>query len=174
MGLEELVVEKRFSVEFLMAVAAFGALYLHYLFEAATVLFLYSLAEYFEAYIEDRARKTVEKLSRFMPDKATVISNGVEKTVNVKEIGPGMTMIVRPGERIALDGDVFQGDSSVDQSLVTGESIPAEKKQGDCVYAGTLNKSGVLKIVVTKGSEGTSGFKDRESGSRIQKKESLY
>lgn len=155
MGLKELVGEKRFSVEFLMAVAAFGALYLHYLFEAATVLFLYSLAEYFEAYIEDRARKTVEKLSRFMPDKATVISNGVEKTMNVKEIGPGMTMIVRPGERIALDGDVFEGGSSVDQSLVTGESIPAEKKQGDCVYAGTLNKSGVLKIVVTKGSEGT-------------------
>jgi len=68
-GLKELVVEKRFSVEFLMAVAALGALYLGFLFEAATVLFLYSLAEYFEGYIAYRARRTVEKLSRFMPDE---------------------------------------------------------------------------------------------------------
>jgi cation transport ATPase len=74
LGLKELFVERRFSVEFLMSVAAFGAVYLDFLFEAATVLFLYSLAEYFEGYIEDRARKTVEKLSRFMPDKATIIS----------------------------------------------------------------------------------------------------
>ena len=155
LGLKELFVERRFSVEFLMSVAAFGAVYLDFLFEAATVLFLYSLAEYFEGYIEDRARKTIEKLSRFMPDKATIISDGVEKTAEVKEIQPGMTMVVKPGERIALDGTVFEGDSSVDQSLVTGESSPLEKKAGDCVYAGTLNTSGVLKVVVTKGAEST-------------------
>jgi Cd2+/Zn2+-exporting ATPase len=155
LGLKELFAERRFSVEFLMSVAAFGAVYLDFLFEAATVLFLYSLAEYFEGYIEDRARKTIEKLSRFMPDKATIISDGVEKTAEVKEIQPGMTMVVKPGERIALDGTVFEGDSSVDQSLVTGESSPLEKKAGDCVYAGTLNTSGVLKVVVTKGAEST-------------------
>ena len=155
LGLKELFVERRFSVEFLMSVAAFGAVYLDFLFEAATVLFLYSLAEYFEGYIEDRARKTVEKLSRFMPDKATIISDGVEKTAEVKEIRPGVTMVVKPGERIALDGTVFEGDSSVDQSLVTGESSPLEKKAGDCVYAGTLNTSGVLKVIVTKGAEST-------------------
>ena len=155
LGLKELFVERRFSVEFLMSVAAFGAVYLDFLFEAATVLFLYSLAEYFEGYIEDRARKTVEKLSRFMPDKATIISDGAEKTAEVKEIRPGVTMVVKPGERIALDGTVFEGDSSVDQSLVTGESSPLEKKAGDCVYAGTLNTSGVLKVIVTKGAEST-------------------
>jgi Cd2+/Zn2+-exporting ATPase len=155
LGLKELFVKKRFSVEFLMSVAAFGAVYLDFLFEAATVLFLYSLAEYFEGYIEDRARKTVEKLSRFMPDKATIISGGVEKTAEVKEIRPGMTMVVKPGERIALDGTVLEGDSSVDQSLVTGESSPLEKKSGDCVYAGTVNTSGVLKVNVTKDAEST-------------------
>lgn len=85
-GLKELIVEKRFSVEFLMTVAALGALYLGFLFEAATVLFLYSLAEYFEGYIKDRARRTVEKLSRFMPDKARVIINGSEKSVSVNEV----------------------------------------------------------------------------------------
>ncbi len=78
-GLKELVVERRFSVEFLMAVAALGALYLQAFFEAATVLFLYSIAEYFEGYIEDRARRTVEKLSKFMPDKARIVTDGTEK-----------------------------------------------------------------------------------------------
>ena len=150
MGLKELFFEKRFSVEFLMAVAALGALYLNALLEAATVLFLYSIAEYLEGYIEDRARRTVEKLSKFMPEKARVLSDGTEKTVNVNEIEPNMTLLVRPGERIPLDGNVVDGFSHVDQAVVTGESLPVAKKVNDCVYAGTLNMSGPLKIAVTK------------------------
>lgn len=149
-GLKELVVERRFSVEFLMAVAALGALYLNARFEAATVLFLYSIAEYFEGYIEDRARRTVEKLSKFMPDKARITANGVEKTVNVNEVEPNTTLLVRPGERIPLDGNVVEGFSHVDQAIVTGESVPLTKKENDCVYAGTLNMDGPLKITVTK------------------------
>ncbi len=150
MGLKELFLERRFSVEFLMAVAALGALYLNALFEAATVLFLYSIAEYFEGYIEDRARRTVEKLSKFMPERARMISNGSEKTLRVTEVEPNMTLIVRPGERIPLDGNVVDGFSHVDQAVVTGESVPVTKKVNDCVYAGTLNMSGVLTIAVTK------------------------
>jgi len=149
-GLKELVVERRFSVEFLMAVAALGALYLNARFEAATVLFLYSIAEYFEGYIEDRARRTVEKLSKFMPDKARITANGVEKSVNVNEVEPNTTLLVRPGERIPLDGNVVEGFSHVDQAIVTGESVPLTKKENDCVYAGTLNMDGPLKITVTK------------------------
>src|SRR3990170_3146555 len=154
-GLRELVIEKRFSVEFLMAVAGLGAAYLDFLFEAASVLFLYSLAEYFEGYIQDRARKTVEKLSKFMPDKARVIIDGVEKSVSVGEVSPGTTILVKPGERIPLDGTVIEGFSHVDQSLVTGESLPIIRKTGDCVYAGTLSTSGVLKVVVNKKAEDT-------------------
>jgi Cd2+/Zn2+-exporting ATPase len=150
MGFRELFVEKRFSVEFLMAAAALGALYLNARFEAATVLFLYSIAEYFEGYIEDRARRTVEKLSKFMPDQARIVTDGTEKTVNVNEVEPNMTLLVRPGERIPLDGNVVDGFSHVDQAVVTGESVPVPKKVNDCVYAGTLNMSGVLKIAVTK------------------------
>ncbi len=155
LGLKELIVEKRFSVEFLMAVAALGALYLGFLFEAATVLFLYSLAEYFEGYIVDRARRTVEKLSRFMPDKARVIINGAEASVNVNEVQPNMVLLAKPGERIPLDGNVVEGFSHVDQALVTGESVPVPKKVNDCVFAGTLNTSGVLKIAVTKRADET-------------------
>jgi Cd2+/Zn2+-exporting ATPase len=150
MGFRELLVERRFSVEFLMAAAALGALYLNARFEAATVLFLYSIAEYFEGYIEDRARRTVEKLSKFMPDQARIVMDGTEKTVNVNEVEPNMTLLVRPGERIPLDGNVVDGFSHVDQAIVTGESVPVTKKVNDCVYAGTLNMSGVLKITVTK------------------------
>ena len=154
-GLKELVVERRFSVEFLMAVAALGAVYLGYFFEAATVLFLYSLAEYFEGYIEDRARRTVAKLSRFMPDKARVVVNGVEASVDVKEVQANAVLLVKPGERIPLDGNVVEGYSLVDQALVTGESVPVQKGLNDCVFAGTLNTSGVLKVVVTKRADET-------------------
>jgi Zn2+/Cd2+-exporting ATPase len=155
LGLKELIIERRFSVEFLMSFAALGAAYLGFLFEATTVLFLYSLAEYFEEYIQDRATRTVEGLSRFMPDKASIIVDGSERTIDVKAVRPGMTMMVRPGERIAMDGTVVEGYSSVDQSLVTGESIPVLKKTGDCVYAGTVNSGSILKVAVNKGAEDT-------------------
>jgi Zn2+/Cd2+-exporting ATPase len=149
-GLRELFFEKRFSVEFLMSVAALGALYLNYPLEAALVLMLYSIAEYLEGYIEDRARRTVEKLSKFLPEKARVIVNGAEKTMNVNEVAPQMTLLVRPGERIPLDGNVVDGFSHVDQAVVTGESMPVPKKVNDEVFAGTLNMSGVLRVSVTK------------------------
>src|SRR4030067_3605241 len=116
-----------------MAVAALGTVYLTsvseetYLFEGATVLLLYCIAEFFEGYIEDRAQRTVEKLSRFMPDKARVIINGSEKSVRVNEVLPDMTVLVKPGERIPLDGNVVEGFSHVDQALVSGESGPVPK-----------------------------------------------
>jgi Cd2+/Zn2+-exporting ATPase len=149
-GLKELVLERRFSVEFLMAVAGLGALFLDYRFEAATVLFLYCLAEYFEGYIQDRAKRTVEKISKVIPENARVISQGTEKSVSVNEVETGAVLLVKPGERIPLDGNVIEGFSHVDQALVTGESVPVPKKVNDCVFAGTLNTTGVLKIVVTK------------------------
>ena len=149
-GLKELVLERRFSVEFLMAVAGLGALFLDYRFEAATVLFLYCLAEYFEGYIQDRAKRTVEKISKVIPENARVLSDGTEKSVSVNDVELGSVILVKPGERIPLDGNVIDGFSHVDQALVTGESVPVPKKVNDCVFAGTLNASGVLKISVTK------------------------
>ena len=154
-GLKELVLERRFSVEFLMAVAGLGALFLDYRFEAATVLFLYFLAEYFEGYIQDRAKRTIEKISKVIPENARIISQGEEKSVNVNEVETGSILLVKPGERIPLDGNVVDGFSHVDQALVTGESVPVPKKVNDCVFAGTLNTTGVLKITVTKKSTET-------------------
>jgi Cd2+/Zn2+-exporting ATPase len=155
MGLKELVIERHFSVEFLMAVAGLGALLLDYRFEAATVLFLYCIAEYFEGYIQDRARRSVEKISQVLPEKARVVVGDRESIVDVGHVQKGEVIMVKPGERIPLDGDVTEGFSHVDQALVTGESVPVPKKSNDCVYAGTLNTGGVLKIVVTKKSSDT-------------------
>ena len=149
-GLKELIIERHFSVEFLMAVAGLGALYLNYYLEAATVLLLYCIAEYFEDYIQNRARKTVEKLSTFMPETAHVIYENQVKDTPINSIIPGTLLLLRPGERIPLDGTIVEGFSHVDQALVTGESIPVPKKIQDPVYAGTLNQTGVLKINVTK------------------------
>ncbi len=154
-GLKELVVERRFSVEFLMAVAGLGALFLDYRFEAATVLFLYCIAEYLEGYIQQRARRTVEKISKVIPEQARVLAEGKEETVNVSAVETGSVILVKPGERIPLDGNVVEGFSHVDQALVTGESVPVPKKVNDCVFAGTLNTGGVLKIIVTKKSTET-------------------
>ncbi len=149
-GLKELIVERQFSVEFLMAVAGLGALYLDYRFEAATVLFLYGLAEYFEGYIQSRAKRTVEKISKVIPEKARVLSAGIEKNVDVNEVEIGAVLLVKPGERIPLDGNVIEGFSHVDQALVTGESVPVPKVVNDCVFAGTLNATGAIKVSVTK------------------------
>ena len=111
---------------------------------------LYCIAEYFEGYIQDRARKTVEKLSKFMPEIAHVIIENQVKDAFVNAVEIGTVLLVRPGERIPLDGNVIDGFSHVDQALVTGESVPVPKKVSDTVYAGTLNQTGVLKISVTK------------------------
>ena len=154
-GIKELVLEKRFSVEFLMAVAGLGALALDYRFEAATVLFLYCLAEYFEGYIQERAKRTVEKISKVIPEQARLLVNGQEKSVAVSQVLTGSIILVKPGERIPLDGNVVDGFSHVDQALVTGESVPVPKKVNDSVFAGTLNTGGVLKITVTKKSTET-------------------
>ncbi|MGE5554674.1 MAG: heavy metal translocating P-type ATPase [Methanocella sp.] len=154
-GLKELVIERRFSVEFLMAVAGLGALGLDYRFEAATVLFLYCLAEYFEGYLQDRAKRTVEKISKVIPETARLIEGDRAETVDVSKVPVNALILVRPGERIPLDGVVVDGFSHVDQTIVTGESVPVPKKINDLVYAGTLNTGGVLKITVSKKSTET-------------------
>jgi len=149
LGLKELIWEKRFSVEFLMAVAAIGAGLIDYLLEGATVLFFYSLAEYFEDHIQDRARMIIEELSSYIPDTARRLGI-TEEEVHIKEILPGDMILVRPGQRIPLDGRIASGISYVDQSVVTGESKPALKRKGDHVFAGSQNSTGILQLRVTK------------------------
>ena len=155
LGIKKLYVKKKFSTEFLMGVVAVASTYIDLLFEGATVLTLFMFSEFLEEYIEDRARESVSKLVEYMPQVATVLRNGSEVVVDTDEVVPGEVIIIRPGERIPLDGVIVEGESSIDESTITGENIPVFKKAGDEVYAGTLNLDGVIKVEVTKPAEET-------------------
>lgn len=135
----------------LMTVAVFGAVAINELSEAASVIFLFSLAELLEAMSVSRARKAIRDVLKVAPQKATLIgSNNDLKIVDVSTLKIGDLILVRPGENIPIDGDIINGNSSINQASLTGESIPVLKKVGESIWAGTINETGALKIRVTK------------------------
>lgn len=140
----------RFDIDFLMVVAAIGAAVLGQWAEGAFLLFLFSLGHALEHFALDRARQAVQQLSELTPQTGRVIRAGRELEVLVEELERGDVVIVRPGERIPADGEVLRGESTVDQSAVTGESIPVDKAPGQSVFAGTINGAAVLEVKVTR------------------------
>ncbi|MEQ9398908.1 MAG: cation-translocating P-type ATPase [Longimicrobiales bacterium] len=138
------------DMNFLMTVAIVGAAVIGETLEAAAIAFLFSLAELLERYSVDRARASVESLMKLAPDTARLIRDGTEVVVPADTLRPGHRVVVRPGERIPADGRVASGASAVDQSPITGESMPVDKAEGDVVYAGTINREGALEIDVEK------------------------
>ena len=146
----------RLNISALMAVAVTGALLIGQWPEAAMVMALYALAEHLEARAVDRARGAIGGLLQMAPD--TVEQRAADDTwqaVAAAEVPVGAVMRVKPGARLALDGVVTAGQSAIDQSPVTGESLPVDKAPGDAVYAGTLNQSGVLEVRVTAAAQDT-------------------
>ncbi len=146
----------RFDIDFLMVVAAIGAGILGEWKEGALLLFLFSLGHALEHYAMDRARHAIEALGHLTPKTARVRRDGREEEIPVEKLLRGDVVIVRPGERIPIDGEVIAGHSAVDQSPITGESIPVEKQPGDTVFAGTVNGEGTLEIRVTKLAKDTT------------------
>ena len=138
------------SINLLITVAALGALAIGRLEEGAAVVFLFNIAEKLEDYAADRARHSIEALMELKPEVATIRSNGEERVVAVEDVWPGEVLVVRPGDRIPLDGVVIEGTSAVNQATITGESVPAIKDVGEEVYAGTINIDGFLAVKVTK------------------------
>jgi Cd2+/Zn2+-exporting ATPase len=138
------------DINVLMTVAVGGALALGEWFEAASVVFLFALAQWLEARSLDRARRAIRSLMDIAPDEVLVRRSGEDRRIPVAQAAVGDMMVVRPGERIALDGDVVAGASDVDQAPITGESVPAGKQPGDPVYAGSINGHGALDIRVTR------------------------
>jgi len=134
------------DMNFLMTAAAIGALAIGEWFEAAAVMFLFSLGNTLESRTVERARESIRSLMELHPTFANVIRDGKEEKVAVEEIRLGDTLVVRPGEKIPTDGTVIEGSSTVNQSPVTGESIPVEKTVGDRVFAGTINRQGSILI----------------------------
>ncbi len=140
----------RLDMNFLMTVAIFGALLVGEFFEAASIAFLFGIAELLEVYSVDRARRSIEKLLDLTPATARVRRDGEAMTVSVDRVELGDTVLVMPGEKIPIDGRVTEGASSVDQSPITGESVPVPKLAADYVYAGSMNREGYLEVEAAK------------------------
>ena len=144
------------DMNFLMTVAILGALAIGEYLEAAAIAFLFSTAELLEAYAVDRARASMESLMDLAPKTAVVLREGVEETVRASEIVVGDVVVVRPGERIPVDGSVLEGASAVDESPITGESLPVEKDPGAPVFAGTITRDGFMHIRTEKPADSSS------------------
>lgn len=141
---------RRFDIDTLMIVAAAGAAALGAWEEGALLLFLFSLGHALEHLAMDRARRAIEALANLAPKTALVQRGGQEVEVRVEELLRGDRVIVKPGQRTAADGQVVSGNSAVDQSPVTGESMPVDKQPGDRVFAGSVNGEGMLIVEVTR------------------------
>jgi len=145
------LIKGRMDMNVLMTVAVAGAWIIGEYAEAAAVVFLFSLSELLESWAATRARRAVTGLMDLSPATALVrAADGSEREVRVEQIPVGAHIVVKSGSRIALDGEVFEGLSSVNQAPITGESIPVEKSPGDPVFAGTINAEGSLMVRVTK------------------------
>ena len=143
------LLQGKLGISLLMTISAIGAVILGYVEEAAALAFLYSIAEALEDKAMDRARGGLRALLKLVPETATVRSAGASVEVAAKDLEPGQVMLVRPGERIATDGIVASGRSSLDTSAITGESIPVEVEPGDAVSAGAINTAGSLEVEAT-------------------------
>lgn len=145
------------NINFLMSVAVIGAAAIGEWPEAAVVIFLFAIAEHIEAYSLDRARNAVRALMALTPDVVSIKqADGTWQDTSAANVSIGSIVRVRPGERLALDGVVVAGDSSVDQAPITGESVPVDKAVGDSVFAGSINGNGVLEFRTTGGKDETT------------------
>ena len=134
------------DMNFLMSVAAVGAVLIGEYEEGASAMFLFAVAQLLETYSMDRARNATRALMDLSPAEATVLREGREERVPVDRVEVGETVVVRPGEKIPLDGNVLAGRSGVDQAPITGESMPVDKEPGAEVFAGSLNGEGALEV----------------------------
>lgn len=139
-----------FNIDLLMVAAAAGAALIGEWEEGALLLFLFTLSGALESFASDRTRQAISGLAGLRPDTARVQRDGEVVEVSVEDLSIGDVVVVRPGERMPVDGSVVGGSTTVDQSPITGESIPVYKGIGDSVFSGTINGSGALELEVTK------------------------
>ena len=150
------------DIDFLMSVAILGAVLASFVFdqalyfEAATLAFLFSVAELLERYSIDRTRESLRELMTLSPDEARIKQDRSTETVPLNEVTIGDIVIVKPGEKIPMDGTIVDGESAINQAPITGESVPVDKTIGDTVYAGSVNEEGYIEVEVTsKASDNT-------------------
>lgn len=148
-ALASLFVERKIDVDMLMVMAALGAAVIGQWHEGALLLFLFSLSNVLQDYAIGRSRQAIRGLLKLHPDQAVVRRDNKKVIISVQDIFPGEMVLIEPGERIPVDGIIRNGRSAVDQSPITGESMPVDKSTGDSVFAGTLNIQGALDVEAT-------------------------
>lgn len=139
-----------FDENLLMLIATVGAFFVGEYHEAAAVMLFYQVGEWFQAYAVNNSRKSIKDLMNIRPDYANVLRNGEEEVVSPDEVAIDEVIIVKPGERVPLDGVVEKGSTTLDTMALTGESMPREVAEGDAVISGCINLTGVLEVRVTK------------------------
>src|SRR5690606_37737699 len=142
-----------FSIEMLMTIAAVGAVFIGATEEAAAVVLLFLIGEMLEGVAAGRARASIQSLTTLVPKIAIVESHGSTREVPAESLNVGDVIVVRPGDRIAADGEIISGETAIDEAPVTGESTPVGKSSGDTVFAGTINGDGVLRVKVTAAAQ---------------------
>ena len=139
-----------FDENFLMLIATVGAFFVGEYHEAAAVMLFYQIGEWFQAYAVNNSRKSIKELMNIRPDYANVLRDGEEEVVSPDEVAVDEIIVVKPGERIPLDGIVVKGSTTLDTMALTGESMPREAAVGELVISGCINLTGVLEVKVTK------------------------
>jgi Cd2+/Zn2+-exporting ATPase len=149
-GISGLIFRHQLNIAFLMTIAAVASFLIGHPAEGAAVMVLYFIAEFLESKAKEKAQRSVASLMKLAPEIAIVKRAGTEVSVHVHDVDVDETVIVRPGEKIPLDGVVSSGTSSVNQAPITGESVPVTKHVNDEVFAGTINNEGFLEVQVTR------------------------
>ncbi|MEC3695252.1 metal-transporting ATPase PfeT [Bacillus subtilis] len=152
-GIEETLESKTLNVELLMIFAAVGSALIGYWAEGAILIFIFSLSGALETYTMNKSSRDLTSLMQLEPEEATLMVNGETKRVPVSDLQAGDMIVIKPGERVAADGIIESGSTSLDESALTGESMPVEKNTGDTVFTGTVNRNGSLTVRVTKANE---------------------
>ena len=155
-GIEETISNKELNVEMLMVFAAIGAALIGYWAEGAVLIFIFALSGALETYTLNKSHKEISALMELQPEEAWLIQeDGTDIKVATSSLQVGSILLVKPGERVPVDGNITFGTSSIDMSAINGESIPVTKEVGDELFAGTVNLSGAIQIKMTKPSSET-------------------